>query len=383
MTTELAFGEGTLPANLIRFADGLRAREIEVTTSQLLTAVNAVDQINPARRADFREALAACLLTTIDNRAAFDIWFYEFWSLPDPRPRPRPRISPGRGGRASPGRSWFTEERPLQGPALGSRSDRREGQPGSYSPDHLLMTKDFATYSDEDVHRSRLIIRAIAPHLAAARSRRREFSASGSEPDLRRSLREAARRGGEVTRLLKRRRKTQRLRLALLADVSGSMDVYSRFLVQFIYALEAELPQVSTFVFSTMLFDVTRMIRGRDFDSALAQVAKTVTAWSGGTDIGASLRTFNAEYARRWATSRLVVAIISDGWDRGDSDVLAREMAHLKRRSYRLIWLNPLLGSPSYKPLATGIAAALPFVDHFLPVHNLASLAKVARLLAT
>ncbi|MCH7718131.1 MAG: VWA domain-containing protein, partial [Chloroflexi bacterium] len=204
---------------------------------------------------------------------------------------------------------------------------------------------------------------------------------TSAELDLRRSLRWAVRHGGEVLHLARRRRKIRRLNLVLLCDVSGSMDVYARFLVQFLYGLQTELRGVSTFVFSTRLFEVTPMLRARTFDEALARVGRHVDGWSGGTRIGACLAEFNRRHAKGRLGPRTVVVIISDGWDRGDIEQLAREMRMLKRRCYRLLWLNPLLGNADYQPVAQGMVAALPHVDQFLPVHNLESLARVGRTL--
>ena len=159
------------------------------------------------------------------------------------------------------------------------------------------------------------------------------------------------------------------------------MDVYSRFLVQFLYGMQNELRGVSTFVFSTRLFEITPMLRGRSFEEALGNVGKQVQGWSGGTRIGACLAEFNRRHAKQRVGPRTVVVIISDGWDRGDIEELSREMQSLKRRCYRLIWLNPLLGASDYRPVAQGMAAALPSIDEFLPVHNLHSLARVGKML--
>ncbi|MCI0777694.1 MAG: VWA domain-containing protein, partial [Chloroflexi bacterium] len=176
-----------------------------------------------------------------------------------------------------------------------------------------------------------------------------------------------------------KRRKIRRLNLLLLCDVSGSMDVYSRFLTQFVYGLQNELRGVSTFVFSTRLFDVTPMLRAKSFEEAFERIGRRVQGWSGGTRIGGCLAEFNRTYGRARIGPRTVVIIISDGWDRGDIDVLRREMRMLKRRAFRILWLNPLLGAKDYRPAAQGMAAALPWIDAFLPVHNLASLSRVGR----
>jgi hypothetical protein len=170
----------------------------------------------------------------------------------------------------------------------------------------------------------------------------------------------------------------------VLADISGSMERYTRLLLLFAYGLAASLPQaVESFVFGTRLTRVTRELAGRDPDGALAAVSRRVPDWSGGTRIGEALRAFNFAWGRRVLGRGAVVLIISDGWDRGDPAALREEMARLQRSCHRLIWLNPLLGGADYEPLTRGIQAALPFTDDFLPAHNLASLEELARRLET
>jgi uncharacterized protein len=170
--------------------------------------------------------------------------------------------------------------------------------------------------------------------------------------------------------------------IVLICDISGSMDRYSRLLLQFMHTVEHGLDRVEVFVFGTRLTRVTRQLRMRHIDAALERVSKEVQDWAGGTRIGESLLTFNTRWARRVLGRGAIVLIISDGWDRGDVDLLRREIARLQRSSFRLIWLNPLLGSPTYQPLTRGIQAALPYVDDFMPVHNLDSLESLALALA-
>jgi uncharacterized protein with von Willebrand factor type A (vWA) domain len=167
----------------------------------------------------------------------------------------------------------------------------------------------------------------------------------------------------------------------LLCDISGSMDRYTRVLLHFLHSVELSLQRTEVFVFGTRLTRITGTLRRRDPDAALAAVAGQVQDWSGGTRIGECLGVFNRRWARRVLSHGAIVLIISDGWDRGAPDRLAAEMERLQRASYRLLWLNPLLGSPGYRPLTQGIQAALPYVDDFLPVHNLASLEALATLL--
>jgi len=161
------------------------------------------------------------------------------------------------------------------------------------------------------------------------------------------------------------------------------MDRYSRILLQFIYAIENNMARVEAFVFGTRLTRISRLLRRRSIDDAMQRVAREVQDWSGGTRIGQSLQTFNMTWARRVLRNGAVVIIISDGWDRGDPELLRSEMSRLQRGSYRLIWLNPLLGSPRYEPLTRGMQAAIPFIDDFMTVHNMASLEALAKHLST
>ncbi len=380
LISQLEARRGALGANLVQFAALLKSGELDVTTTQLLTAAQTLLAIDVGVRYDVRSALAASFLTRADDRVVFDALFDQFWRLPRDEAEPRrpqpPRLA---GGETRLGTAELVDAAYARGEA--GAVAKGEAPPQSYSADDALLRKDFATFRDDELREARRYLRRLAPKLATATTRRRRQARSGPEVDLRRSLRLAARRGGEVLRLMHRRRRVRRLNVLLLCDVSGSMDVYSRFLVQFLYGLQNELRGVSTFVFSTRLFEVTPMLRARSFDEALAKVAKQVLGWSGGTRIGACLAEFNRRHAKQRIGPRTVVVIISDGWDRGDTAELAREMQMLKRRCYRVIWLNPLLGGSDYRPVAHGMAAALPSIDEFLPVHNLHSLARVGRTL--
>jgi uncharacterized protein with von Willebrand factor type A (vWA) domain len=369
-----------LSANLVHFGSLLKLAEIEIATTQLIAAGHALSEIDVGNRDDLRAALAATLLTQNDDRAVFDALFDRFWNLPredEDAARPQPvTLDPGESklGTAEEVEAAYTR---------GSSSPRRDTPPESYSADDMLVRKDFATYRDDDVRAARRYLRRLAPKLATATVRRRRAARTGREMDLRRSLRRAPATDGELLRLLRRRRKVRRLNLVLLCDVSGSMDTYSRFLTQFVYGLQNELRGVSTFVFSTRLFDVTPMLRTRSFDEALGRLGERVEGWSGGTRIGGCLAEFNRSAGRSKIGPRTAVVIISDGWDRGDVDQLRQEMRLLRRRAFRVLWLNPLLGARDYRPVAKGMAAALPSIDSFLPVHNLASLARVGRELVS
>ncbi|RYM29198.1 VWA domain-containing protein, partial [Meiothermus sp. PNK-Is4] len=256
----------------------------------------------------------------------------------------------------------------------------------TYSEQEVLRQKRFDQMSEAELEAARRLLSGLDWRISPRPTRRRKPANSGDFPDLRKSFRRALRHQGELVHLFWRERKTKPRPLVLIADVSGSMERYSRMLLHFLYAFaQAQTRQgartVEAFVFGTRLTRITRSLKKRSVDAALAEVGQTVKDWSGGTRIGSSLHQFNRTWAKRVLGRGAVVLLISDGWDQGEPELLAFEMERLQKSCHRLIWLNPLLGIPGYQPLTRGLQAALPFTDDFLPVHNLASLEGLARAL--
>ncbi|MEZ4501937.1 MAG: VWA domain-containing protein [Dehalococcoidia bacterium] len=371
---------GTIAENALAFCGLLRASGIDVTIGRAIDAARALEWVDLTARDEVRAALASTLLADSAHRRLFDAVFEVFWSLVTPPPAqlpPPPQLS---GSRPVDGPAARQVRQAVSGDLYGGdTTPQTEGSPQSYSEADLITSKDFSRLRGDELKRVRRLVREIAIQLRTATSRRSRHAAHGHAIDLRRSLRHAARSGGEVRELARRRRQLHRTDGVLLADVSGSMDTYSEFLVQFVYGLQQEMHGVSTFVFSTRLFEVTPMLRARSFEAALRMIERDVDGWSGGTQIGASIAEFNRRFARERVHRRTVVIILSDGWDRGDGDRLGKEMAALRRRARRVIWLNPLLGHEGYEPLAQGMAAALPYCDDFLPANNVESLAAFGR----
>ena len=366
---------GTLAENVLAFAALLRSSGLPVTTGRAIEAARALERVDLLRRDDVRTAFAATLVSAVEQRPLFDALFAVFWSAvaaPAPARLPAPDGTSGRGRDSGPAAQQM--RRAAAGDLYAGSARTPEGDPHAYSRSDLVTKKDFASLDDEGLRDVRRTIRELAPQLRMAISRRRRSARRGHAIDLRQSLRRAARRGGELDELRRQRRRERRSDVVVLADVSGSMDRYSEFLVQFIYGLQQELRGVSTFVFSTRLFEVTPMLRARSFDSALRLLEAGVDGWSGGTQIGESLREFNRSYAAQRVHRRTVVIVLSDGWDRGDGALVGEQMQLLQRRAKRVIWLNPLLGHDGYEPLAEGMAAALPFCDDFLPANTVDSL---------
>lgn len=252
----------------------------------------------------------------------------------------------------------------------------------TYSDRELLRHKNFAEMSAEEAEAVKQMMAHFLWKVSERRTRRKR-PGKGHLIDMRRTLRRSLRSEGEVFSWAYREQKTKPRPLVVIADISGSMERYTRLLLHFIYGMKSALNRpMEAFVFSTRLTRITRPLQLRDLDLALKNVGSLVHDWAGGTRIGESLKTFNFDWGRRVLGRGAVVLIISDGWDRGDVDLLSREMARLQRNCNRLIWLNPLLGAPDYEPLTRGIRAALPHIDDFLPVHNLASLEDLAKRLS-
>ena len=255
-----------------------------------------------------------------------------------------------------------------------------EMEVASYSRVEVLRERDFDTLTEAEMAEVRRLIRLM--RLPAGLTRSRRARPGGRDRlDIRRLLRRSLRFGGELL-VFSWKSPTQRPRpLVLLCDISGSMERYTRLLLNFTYALKTASTRVEAFVFATRLTRITHLLRSHDVDAALNRVMASVDDWSGGTRIGEAIETFNRRYARRVLSHGATVAIISDGWDRGDANQMRSAIARLQRSCHRLIWMNPLMGAPGYEPLTLGLQAALPFVDDFLPAHNLANLEALGTLL--
>ncbi len=237
--------------------------------------------------------------------------------------------------------------------------------------------RDFAELTADELAEARRALARLA-WTPGERRTRRWVRGRGARVDLRRAIAESLRTGGDVVRLPRRKRRIRPRPLVLLCDVSGSMERYSRMLLQFAHAVTRRHQRVETFLFSTRLTRVTRELRLSGADDALASVSRAVTDWSGGTRIGQAVREFHQRWSRRVLHRGPVVLLISDGWDRGDPVELGEQIARLQRSCHRLVWLNPLIGTTDYAPLTRGLQAALPFVDDFLPARTLNNLADLA-----
>jgi uncharacterized protein with von Willebrand factor type A (vWA) domain len=379
-------GQGTLP-NLLVFGRALKELGVKISLSQVIDVSRAVEFVDLADKGDFRALLRSNLISQKEDFPVFDMLFDCFWREQSYERVPMETLeiqgTPTESGAQEGGDEEGLEEAAAETVATENvpLENLDEFSVPTYSPQELLNRKDF---SEMGVEESRAIARAIlliATKIATQISRRKKLGRKGNVVDPRWTMRKNMKYGGEIIDLVNRKRRIKKTRVVLLCDVSGSMDCYSRFLIQFMYGLQNELWGVETFVFSTSLSRITHLIRTKDIANALEKISGSILGWSGGTNIGRSLHTFNRNFAPSMVTHRTVVVIISDGWDRGDVSLLEREMQDLKRRCKKIIWLNPLLASDNYEPLCKGMQAALPYLDLFLSVHNVNSLIALGRTL--
>ena len=394
-----ALGTGLI-RRWIDFGRLLRRNGIATSAGQMhdLLRVLAEPEVEWTDRETIYRIARALLCARHEDWAGFDLIFRQFWGrtrqmiIPSDSTAPRPETQPAAPpAPPPPGAAPTTESlaprdrwTALDAPDLeGTEIDRapRPERVLLYSPTERLRRRDFAEFTPEELAQARALLAAWRWEPAWRRTRRLAPRRRGHRLHISHTLRAAMRTGGWPLHLAWRGPRRKPRPLVLICDISGSMAAYTRLLLHFLHTVRRGLRQVEVFVFATRLTRITRPLRVRSVDAALSEVSQTVADWAGGTRIGASLRTFNTVWARRVLGQGAVVCIISDGWDRGEPAVLAAELAHLQRLAFRLIWLNPLLGLPGYRPLTRGMAAALPYVDDFLPAHNLQSLEALATLL--
>jgi uncharacterized protein with von Willebrand factor type A (vWA) domain len=386
---------GRLAENVVHFARVLRTAGVPVGTDRVLLALNALKVAGLASRADLHAVLSACLIDRAQHRLLFDQAFHIFWKDPDLLGQMLrlllPEVSQKQGG-SPPG---LPENRRL-GEAL-APSVQRAPPPRpeerlqidaqlSWTDREQLRKADFDTMTTAEWNAAKRMLATLASFFAELPTRRFAPSLRGSRLDLHALLREAAQRGGDIAELPRRQRRTRAEPLVVIVDISGSMSRYSRMFLHFLHALTASRyaadHRVHAFVFGTRLTHVTRQLRNRDPDLAVADVVRAVDDWSGGTRIATCLHEFNRHWARRVLSGSPTVLLVTDGLEHAHIDELDKEAERLSKSCRRLVWLNPLLRYEAFQPKARGVRAILAHVSSFLPVHNIESLEQLALTLA-
>jgi uncharacterized protein with von Willebrand factor type A (vWA) domain len=382
---------GRLAENVVHFVRVLRAAGLPVGPSRTLAALEAVDAVGLANRDDFRAALAAVLVSRHEQLPVFEQAFDLFWRNPKLLEKLIASLLPavfGRGGDAPP-----EPELPARVAQAMLPPAARERPPPdddevvldaafTMSPREILQRKDFETMTVEELAAVRAMLRDLRLPLPELPTRRTAPSSRGHRVDLRATMRRATGAAGRLAPLAWRRRVRRTPPLVVLCDISGSMDRYARMLLHFLHAITNDRDRVHTFVFGTRLTNITRHLRHRDVDVALAGVSAAVADWSGGTRIGSSIKEFNLRWSRRVLGQNAVLLLITDGLDRDLGKDLGPEMERLHKSCRKLIWLNPLLRYEGFEPRPLGVRVMLPHVDAFLPAHNIDSLISLGRALS-
>ena len=381
--------DGRLAQNIVYFARALRDAGLPVGPGSAIDAVRAVEAAGVSNRDDFRAALHAVLVKKHEHTIIFDQAFRVFWKkrgfmekllatlspIAEPPKQEKPKAEAGATRVAE---------------ALFKQPDKQKGEQSldldarmTMSATEILQKKDFAQMTAAEIARAEAEIEKLSMSDDARKIRRFVADARGDRIDPRRSFRRSLRAGGAGIELAFRSQAVRHPPIVAICDISGSMADYTRVFLHFLHVLTAQRRRVHTFLFGTRLTNVTRALRHKDIDEALAQCSAGVEDWSGGTRIASSLHLFNRQWSRRVLGQGATVILFSDGLERDASGDLAREMDRLRRSCRRLIWLNPLLRYDRFEARAQGIRAMLPYVSEFRPVHNLASIADLCRALSS
>ena len=357
----------------VTFGRLLRRAGLAAGPDRMVEFVRALEELDPDRREDVYWAGRVTLCSRREDLELYDRAFRAFWEGKERRDlrTPKTRIS-----------FSLTDDSVQPPKKTVERNETGEEMVRlRYSPVDMLRRKNFALYTAEEFAELHKLLADLSLSGALRRSRRLEPAPRGRH-DPRRTLRGAMRTGGEPMRHRYRKARSRPRRVVILCDISGSMAPYSRALLRFMHAGVVSGERLEAFVLGTRLTRITRELATRDPDRALREASEAVRDWSGGTRLGDAVKDFVNRWGQRGTARGSVVVILSDGWDRGDVEVLAEQMKRLSRLAYSVIWVNPLKAAPGYQPLARGMAAALPHVDAFLSGHNFESLEELARAIA-
>jgi uncharacterized protein len=367
----------SLSANMVQFCRFLRLKNFTIGIEEEALTLQSLQFIDYTDPASFRLALRTTLCRSKTQAEEFDSLFNEYWKQLD-----QAVDSKSKDG-SSPEKPPASQPVPfksLKAWLHGNRNDDTE-ETATYSMQENLSQKDFSAIPGEDVNELMQLIKALSKRLATKANRRFKFSHRVSRPDLRQTLRKNLRRGGELLELAYRKPKRNRVKLVLLCDVSKSMELYTAFFIQFMYAFQQVYSRMETFTFGTSLKRVTPHLKEKNFRDALLSLGAEHNNWEGGTRIGESLNHFVNFYSKKVLDARTIVIILSDGWDNGNMELLKNSMSVIKARSKKIVWLNPLAGFASYRPETAGMQTAMPFIDVFAPAHNAESLRQLGKWL--
>jgi len=371
----------TLPGHVVQFCRFLRARNFACGPREEHDVLSALAADLPGNDDDFASLLRAALAKNKGEYLRFPDLFQEYWGqlARAENDKVKEQETEGQQPRRSAPKPPTTRE--LKDWLFRGRQTSDEAEIAAYTAVASFTRKDFSSFSTLELQEVTQLLRRLAHLLHREGHRRYLKDKRPPQLDLRRSILDNLARGGDIEVLRWRKPKPKRQHITVFCDVSKSMDLYSRFLLQFMYGFQRTGAHLETFVFSTSLSRVTPLLANRELASSLQQLSDLVPQWSGGTDLGASLREYRTNYGRRHLGRKTTVLILSDGWDQGDTEVMDYELRFIHRHARRLIWINPLAGQPGFQPQTKGMRTALPYLDHLTSAHNLETLVELVRYL--
>lgn len=357
--------------DLATFADALRNRGLTVTPDQVGDMAKAISFVDASRRSHVYSALQSLAITDPDQRGPFDEVFTEFF---------HGLFHPETTAEQHSQMSSSTAFKPILQSIAESEEEDTQAQAGT-SAMEKVADRDFAELDEDQLAEAKRLVMAMMWQPSDFKTRRWLPSATGSSPDLRRTLRGTVRPEGDLMPIVRRRRRRKQRPLIIIADISGSMEKYADLFLVFAHAAQRRIEQVEAFTFSTRLTRITEDLKRRDTKAALSSVSSSVHDWSGGTKIGEAFAEWNRQWSRRLSRGGPIALILSDGWDCGDPELLRMEIDRLARTVHNVIWLNPLAAHADYEPATRGMQAVLPHIDHLLPAASVTDLRDVVRLL--
>ena len=364
----------SLSQNIVQFTRYLRTHGFTVGIEEETLILQSLQQFDYTSQESFFLLLKMIICRSKANLDDFDNLFRQYWKQLDKLVDTKHKEGSKKKKPPTPEAQFASLNAWLKG-----NPKKETEETASYSMQESLSQKDFSAIPDTEVAELMKAIRSLSRRLAAKANRRYELSNKIDLPDLRQTLRKNLRRGGELVDILHRRPKRNRVKLLMLCDVSKSMELYSSFLLQFLYAFQQVYARMETFIFSTSLQRITPLLKQKYFEEALELLSTENQGWNSGTRIGESLHTFITDYGNKLIDPKTIVIILSDGWDTGHIDLLKESMHQIHSKAKKVIWLNPLAGYAAYKPEVAGMKAAIPYVDVFAAVYNIASLRSLAK----
>jgi hypothetical protein len=370
-----------MAASIVSFCRYARASGLPVGTPQTIAALEASNAVGVADWQRFRVALRAVLCCSPEEWKQFDELFRSFWSSATNQMQASSRKSQLAADSVTQTPSARSEKLFAMAKEDAIAGDGQGKMVLGASSQQRLRKVDFSEMPRSDLPALERLSLRLLRQMSLRLSRRLKINSRADRVDVRRSIRQNISHGGDLISLAYQGRRPFKKKLVILLDISGSMNLYSLFLMRFAYALQKHFKRVNTFLFSTTVVQVTDALKARKLSHTLAELSQTTIEWSGGTKIGGSLAELNRRFSRSVLTPNTVFIILSDGWDTGAPELLAAELRSIRRRVQKLLWLNPLLGLKEYQPVTRGMKAALPYVDIFAPAHNLESLLALERYL--